>query len=133
MYLDVLSEKERKIFLDLAYQAMECDGQIAPEEVEVIKSYEKECGLPDYKRTQRTLEENLKLLRESEMTNRRIVLLELCGIWAADNVWKNEELAMMDKVAAGLGILSDKASRIRRWSKEFRELISEGFSILSED
>ena len=133
MYLEMLTETERKIFLDLAYQAMECDGEISQEEVETIASYEVECRLPGYKRTQRTEKECIKLLKKSEMSHRRIVLLELTGIWSADNVWKDAELAMMDRVAAGLGIPAAVASRIRRWSREFREIIADGFRLFSED
>lgn len=133
MYLEMLTEKERKIFLDLAYQAMECDGEIAKEEMETIKSYEVECQLQGYKRTQRTEKECIKLLKQSEMSHRRIVLLELTGIWSADNEWKDAELAMMDRLAAGLGISATVASRIRRWSREFREIIADGFKLFMED
>ena len=133
MYLEMLTETERKIFLDLAYMAMECDGEIAQEEMDTIKSYEGECQLPGYKRTQRTEKECVKLLKRSEMPHRRIVLLELTGIWSADNEWKDTELAMMDRVAAGLGISATVASRIRRWSREFRELIADGFRLFTED
>ena len=133
MFLEMLTEKERKVFMDLAYLAMECDGEVAEEELETLRSYEVECRLPGYKRTQRTLAENLKLLKQSEMSHRRIVLVELIGIWTADNTWKNEELAMMDQVVAGLGIRADNASRIKRWAREFREIIADGFRLLREE
>ena len=133
MYLELLTENERKVFLDLAYQAMECDGEITQEELETIASYEVECRLNGYKRSKRTLDENLKLLKKSEMSHRKIVLVELIGIWSADNVWKNEELAMMDRVVASLGIPVDQASRIKRWAREFREVIADGFRLLQED
>ena len=133
MYLEMLTETERKIFLDLAYMAMECDGEIAQGEMDTIKSYEGECQLPGYKRTQRTEKECIKLLKKSEMSHRRIVLLELTGIWSADNEWKDTELAMMDRVAAGLGISATVASRIRRWSREFRGVIADGLRLFMED
>lgn len=133
MYLEMLTETERKIFLDLAYMAMECDGEIAQGEMDTIKSYEGECQLPGYKRTQRTEKECIKLLKKSEMSHRRIVLLELTGIWSADNEWKDAELAMMDRVAAGLGISATVASRIRRWSREFRGVIADGLRLFMED
>ena len=133
MYLEMLTEKERKLFLDLAYQAMECDGEISNEEQEMITSYEVECQLQGYKRTQRTEKECVKMLKQSEMPHRRIVLIELTGIWSADNEWKDAELAMMDRVAAGLGISATIASRIRRWSREFRAIIADGFKLLMED
>lgn len=133
MYLEMLTEKERKIFMDLAYFAMECDGEVAQEELDMIKSYENECQLPGYKRTQRTFDECIKLLKQSEPTHRRIVLIELTGIWAADNVWKTQELNMMDRVSTALGITQDTASRIKRWSREFREVIADGFMLMNEE
>lgn len=133
MYLEMLSEKERKIFMDLAYMAMECDGEVAQEELEMIRSYEAECRLPGFKRTQRTFDECIKLLKQSEMQHRRIVLLELIGIWEADNVWKTPELNMMDRVSASLGISQDLANRMKRWSREFREIIADGFMLMNEE
>lgn len=134
MYLEILTESERKIFLDLAHMAMECDGDIAEEELETLRSYEVECRLPNYVRTKRAEAECLNLLKKSEMSHRRIVLVELMGIWSADGVWADAELAMMDRVVAGLGISTALALRIKRWSREFREIIADGFRLMmSED
>ena len=133
MYLEALSEKERKIFLDLAYFAMECDGEIAKEELETIETYKVECKLPEFTRTQRTMDECIKLLKTSEVMNRRIVFAELCGMWAADNKWTNEELKMMDRVSTGLGIRPELASRIKRWSREFREIVADGFRLIQQE
>lgn len=133
MYLELLTPDERRTFLDLAYQAVEVDGEVAPQEQEMIDSYRNECMLPDYVRSDRTIEQNLEALKQSERSHRKIVLLELIGLWSADNVWKDEELAMMDKVAKELAIPDSRVNRIRRWSREFRQTIADGYHLLMED
>jgi len=133
MYLELLTEAERIAFLDVAYQAMECDGEIAKEEQEMLDSYKNECMLPGYVRSSNTLDQNLELLKDSERSHRKIVLLELIGIWSADNEWKDAELQMMDKVARALAIPDSRVNRLRRWSREFRETINDGFRLLMED
>ena len=133
MYLELLTEAERRVFLDIAHQAVECDGNIAQEEMEMLDSYRNECMLTDYVRSANTLDQNLEILKSSERSHRKIVLLELIGIWSADREWKDAELQMMDKVAKELAIPDSRVNRLRRWSCEFRETISDGFHLIMED
>lgn len=133
MYLELLTTDERRVFLDLAHQAMECDGQVAKEEQEMLDSYKNECMIPDYVRSTNTVEQNLELLKGSERSHRKIVLLELIGIWSADNEWQDAELAMMDLVARELAIPDSRVNRLRRWAREFRQTLADGFHLLMED
>lgn len=131
MYLELIPNEARSVFLDLAYQAMECDGDIAREEKEVIKSYVNECCLHAYKRSKRTIQQNCEALLSFPMKVRKVVLLELCGVWAADDKWRASEIDMFTAVAARLGIAEMDANRIRRWSSGFRDVIREGYMHIS--
>lgn len=133
MFLEMLNEDERKTFMELCYLAMECDGDIAREEEEVIQSYAHECALEHYVRQGKTLAACLADLKNSSRPHRKIVLLELIGIWAADNEWKDCEIKMMEDVAAGLSIPPSRMNRLKRWSRELRTLIADGYTLLTED
>ena len=133
MFLEMLNENEQKTFMELAYLAVTIDGAISQEEEDVLKSYAYECKLQDYKYQGKTLEACLEELRESSRAHRKIILLELIGVWAADNEWKDAELEMMDKVAKGLAIPDSRKNRLKRWSQELRSLIADGYGLITED
>lgn len=133
MYLDMLTEEERVAFLDLAWAAVECDGEIAQEELAVMSSYANECHLAVYERKKAPLAELTARLANAERAHKKIVLLELMGIWGADGEWRDAELKMMDEVATGLGIPDSRVNRIRRWSREFRQMIIDGYKLVMED
>ena len=133
MYLDVLTEDERKLFLELAWHAVECDGEVADEEKQVMESYQNECQMPGFVRSGITAEAALKELAVSERSHKKIVLLELMGIWGADGEWREEELAMMDKTASALGIPDSRVNRLRRWAREFRQMLVDGYQLVMED
>lgn len=133
MFLEMLDKNERKAFMELCYLAMECDGNIVSEEEEVIRSYAHECNLDNYVRQGKTLTTCLAELKNSSRSHRKIVLLELIGVWAADNEWKDCEIKMMEDVAAGLSIPPSRMNRLKRWSRELRTLIADGYTLLTED
>ena len=133
MFLEMLDENERKVFMELGYLAMECDGEVAAEEEETLATYAYECKLADYKRQGKSLNSCLEELKNSSRAHRKIILLELSGIWAADKEWKDEENQMMEEVAKGLAIPPSRMNRLKRWSRELRTLISDGYAMITED
>lgn len=133
MFLEQLNENERKIFMELGFLAVECDGEVAGEEEEMLATYAHECKLPEYKRQGKTLDECLNALKDSSREHRKIILLELIGIWAADNEWKDQEVEMMEAVARGLAIPPSRMNRLKRWSRELSSLIADGYRLITED
>ena len=132
MYLDILTDEEKRLFLDLAWMAVECDGEVADKEREVVASYQGECQLNDYVRSGKTQEEILGVLAMSERSHKKIILLELMGIWGADGEWRDPEITMMDRVANALGIPDSRVNRLRRWSREFRQILVDGYQLVME-
>lgn len=133
MFLEILDEKERAVFMELCYLAMECDGGIAKEEEETIATYAYECKLENYQRQGKSLADCLAELKDSSRPHRKIILLELIGVWAADNEWKDNEIQMMEEVAKGLAIPPSRMNRLKRWSRELRTMISDGYQLITED
>ena len=130
MFLSDLTEKEKEVFLGLAYLAMESSGRIEESEKRVFEAYKYECKQPNYKYEGTPLDILLENLRHSPLSSKKIILMELCGIWAADGVWDEGEYAMLYKVAHVFGIPETEANRIKRCSKEIGDLIQEGISLI---
>ena len=133
MFLEMLNENERKNFMELGYLAMECDGEVTKEEEDILASYAYECKLADYHRQGKALKSCLDELKNSSRGHRKIILLELMGIWAADDEWKDSENLMMEEVAKGLAIPPSRMNRLKRWSRELRSMIADGYTLITED
>ena len=131
MFLSDLTPDECNCFLGLAYLAMGSDGNIGVSEREVFESYKYECQQPDYLYNNETLESLTENLKDSSAQSKKIILMELMGIWAADNKWDDAEIEMMYCIAKHLNIPETMANRLRRWAKEMRELIAEGCELIA--
>jgi len=130
MFLSELNEHERTHFLDLAGVAMKSDGHIEPDELEVFKTYAHECMIDGYEPKDRTVADITASLADSTAQVKRIILMELMGIWAADNSWNDAEVAMMHDVGKNFGIPETMVNRLRRWTRELRALIAEGCELI---
>lgn len=130
MFLADLNEHERKHFLDLAYLAMESSGQIKDEEKEVFASYAFECMMEDYEPEASSVDAVTSALAESTPQAKKIILIELMGIWAVDNSWDDGEIDMMNRVGDNFGIPEAMVNRLRRWTRELRTLIAEGCELI---
>lgn len=132
MFLEMLEEKERLVFLDLAHLAMSCDGEISKEELDVLSTYSYECKVEDFKHSNKSLDQCLYDLSGSLRTHKKIILLELMGIWAADDEWRDEEIHMMDHIATKLDIPQSRVNRLKRWSNELRTMIADGYALIND-
>ena len=130
MFLSDLNEHERKQFLDLAWLAVHSSGTIEESELEVYQSYAFECMMEGYSAEERTVEEITSELEGSTEQAKRIILIELMGVWAADNSWHDGEIDMMYKVGSLLSVSEALVNRLRRWTKELRGLVAEGCELI---
>ena len=130
MFLSDLTLSERKNFLDLAYLAMASDGSIDESEERVYGTYKYECELPEHKPSNKPIDELLSELKDSSPYSKRIILMELCGIWSADNAWDELEYKMLYKIAKSFGLTESEADRLKRWSREMKDLIHEGIRLI---
>lgn len=131
MFLSDLAPDECNSFLGLAHLAMGIDGNIDDSEREVFESYKYECQQSNYSYNNETLEALVDKLKDSSSQSKKIILMELMGIWAADKKWDDGELEMMYCIAKHFDIPETMANRLRRWAKEMRELIAEGCELIA--
>jgi uncharacterized tellurite resistance protein B-like protein len=133
MFLSELLDKEKKVFLGLAFLAMKSDGNISPDEMRVFNTYKHECQLPEYQYKDENLDELLKDLKHSTKKSKRIVLMELMGIWIADNIWEDEEIEMMYHIGESLGLSESETTRLKRWAREMRDIVFDGYELLMRE
>lgn len=101
MYLATLSEKQKKLFLDLSIFSMQSDGVIEPREQELVYQYCGEMEIERRKEAQsKSIEEVLKELKsistESELKK---ITIELVALMYADEDFADEEKELLTKLA----------------------------------
>ena len=105
MYLSILKENEKKMFLDLAYALSSADGNIADEEKNMIDHYCEEIGIE--KSTPAILDKS-KIINEldvvTELQSKKIIIFELIGLAIADNSYDEAEKQFISEVVSQFGL-----------------------------
>lgn len=130
MFLHGLNTEESKIFLNLAHIAMKIDGDIADQELEVLDSYAHECVLPNFEPYEENIDTLLDQIANINIVKRRVILVELIGIWNADGKWHEKEIDMMYYVGKKLSISKAEVDKIKDWSLHMNDLIVKGYKIM---
>lgn len=92
MYLSILKENEKKMFLDLAYALSSADGNMADEEKTMIHHYCDEMGIVKQTPSAVVKTEVVKeLVETSELQSKKIIVFELIGLAMADNSYNETE------------------------------------------
>lgn len=97
MFLNLLSDEEKQIFLKLAVSVIQSDGKLEESEKSLVAEYSREMGIENY-----TLEENVdaiplveKIAKNSSNSVKRIFLLELLACANADGDFSKEEKSLI--------------------------------------
>lgn len=99
MFLKELSEKERKIFLQLALIMAKTDGIVVEVEHELMDAYSKECGMPYDKSNDADPYDLLDELRGSTDRVKRIFIFELARMILADSNYQFTERKFLNIIA----------------------------------
>lgn len=133
MYLDLLNKDEQKNFLELATYSMGLNGEHKKEEEEILRGYKYECQLIDYTaHKQNEIGKIINSLRASTKKVKKIVLIELLGIFQADGEICNEESQFLDKLSNEFNIKEHELNRIKRWVDAMNDIVQEGYELISK-
>lgn len=100
MYLNLLNKDEQQNFLELARYSMGVNGEHKKEEEEVLLGYKFECQLVEYKANRQDEIENIiTILGASTKKVRKIILIEILGIFQADGEICNKETEFLNKLS----------------------------------
>lgn len=131
MFLNMLNEKEQINFLELAHKAMEVDGVIKEEEVNVFEMLKREIAMPNYEVKHLPEEQLIKEFDYSTKKVKKAVIVELAGILDADEVVEKKEEDWLLKIGEDWGFRQNEIRRLLRWVQDFNDLLAEGYEYIT--
>lgn len=133
MYLNLLNKDEQQNFLELARYSMGVNGEHKKEEEEVLLGYKFECQLVEYKANrQDEIEKIITILGASTKKVRKIILIEILGIFQADGEICNKETEFLNKLSQEFNIEEYEVKRIKRWVEAMNDIVQEGYELISK-
>ena len=133
MYLNLLNKDEQQNFLELARYSMGVNGVHKKEEEEVFLGNKFECQLVEYKANrQDEIEKIITILGASTKKVRKIILIEILGIFQADGEICNKETEFLNKLSQEFNIEEYEVKRIKRWVEAMNDIVQEGYELISK-
>lgn len=124
MFLGQLSEKEKNAFISLSVHASNSNGVFVEEEKLMIQEYCKEMGIPFFD-TENTIpmDEVVAVFKESELSIKKIVLLETLGLLYSDGVFDYSEKRFINEYAKEIGLTDADVEKQTVAIKEYLEAL----------
>lgn len=132
MFLGQLLEVSKKNFLILAKHSMGLNGEFKDEELEIYRSFQHECDLPDYdpEVNEKGLAGAITSLSGRDMTIRKVVMIELLGIMMADGIICDSEQEFISQLSASFDLEGYQVKRMERWVSGMNDIVEEGYRIV---
>lgn len=134
MYLNVFSEQQRKVFLNLAYTLICSDNIVTDDEKSKIESYSQELGyaVDIQKLSVVNIDNAIEEMGPLSDVTKRKLYFELMGLAQADFDYDVEEQQFMNKVQAKLRLEDKVTGRIKKTVVKLLEAQIEMKSIFRE-
>ncbi|MGF0064152.1 hypothetical protein ACQRCQ_02625 [Lachnospiraceae bacterium SGI.085] len=124
MFLGQLSDKEKNAFISLSVHASNSNGVFAEEEKVMIQEYCKEMGIPFFDADNAiSMDEVVAVFKESELTIKKIVLLEILGLVYSDGVFDDTEKGFINEYAKKIGLTDEDVAKQTVAIKEYLEAL----------
>jgi len=106
MFLNVLSEENKKIFIDLAIVVACADDSFDPEEKDLIEAYKQEMGIEYYHPEVRTEINSIisNIVLSCTEKEKRIVVFEIIGLAKSDKIYDSREKELVNRIATAIGV-----------------------------
>ena len=132
MFLNLLTEKEKKGFLNLLYITANIDGDYTETEKEKIKAYavEMAINLGDIKSNETNLGKVLLNFYNSNDTTKKIVILELIALALVDG-YKDEEKKIIEEILTKFNLQDNEyGEKALKWLEKILPMYKEGYEIV---
>lgn len=124
MFLGKLSEKEKHAFISLSVHAANANGVFADEEKMMIQEYCKEMGIPFFDAENTApMDEVVAVFKESDISIKKIVLLETLGLLYSDGVFDDSEKGFINEYAKKIGLTDEDVEKQKEAIKEYLEAL----------
>ncbi|MGN0163656.1 MAG: hypothetical protein ACI4EA_08795 [Candidatus Ornithomonoglobus sp.] len=127
MFLSLLSENNKRNFIDLCGYASAADGIFSDVEKETIAAYCREMNInemiPDTTKDINTILDDL--YENSNKKEKRIILFELLGLFFSDDVFTDEEQELAKKIADKFEINKEEMQKLSSLLTIYKTLYNE--------
>ena len=124
MFLNRLNDRDKEMFLDLAIYASRANGVVEDAEKNMLAQYCKEMDLVPKDETKlSTMEEITAWFSEAEDPIKRIVVIELLGLYYADGDFDNTEKKFALVFAKSIGIDQETYEQLNRDIDEYLTIV----------
>jgi uncharacterized tellurite resistance protein B-like protein len=114
MFLNHLSLNEKKAFLSLAKEFILVDGELSPEEEDLVKIMKAEMGIEEgFPEGEKSRQELFKMFVNKR--SRIAALIEMQGLGYANMEYHIQEKAFVKEMAETFGISEEELDRIDEW------------------
>ena len=126
MFLNKLSVPEKEVFISLAMKAAEANGIVVEEEYSMIEEYCKEMGIAFFDaRNIKEIDEIISFYKNSDLTVKRIILLETIGLMYADGEYDEAEKGFVNTIANGIGLTTEDIEKYDGFISKYIDLTNE--------
>lgn len=130
MFLNQLSKKEKKAFLQLAYYVALSDGDFSQKQKDIIKIYTQEMGIKDKGFDEKKFNLEKVLSKFKSKKSQRIALIEILALIYSDFFLHKEEEKVITTILK-LFTIEEKIFLIySEWTKSILALSNEGELLL---
>jgi len=131
MFLSMLNDKEKELFLNLVVNAAEADGVVSNLEKTQIQAYcnEMNVKLKDRKKYTLSTDEILQEFSKSDEIIKRAVFAEIIALLLVDGMTKEEEI-LLDKIKENFGFDDKYKNEIISWYNKLLPLYKKGFELI---
>lgn len=130
MFLNRLSEEEKKAFLELAHHVARVDDNFHDQEQIIIDKYCMEMQMDDieYDESSFDIENTLSIIKEE--SNKKIVLLEVMALVYSDNILHPAEEKVLNKIVTLFKLNPNLAIVYKEWAKSILSLFTQGEALI---
>ncbi|MEH7072810.1 hypothetical protein [Neobacillus drentensis] len=120
MFLKELQQEEKIAFLELAALIANIDGKVSIYENSLLKKYQKEMELEDYKLQGLAIDEILAVFKNER--SKYIVLAEIFQLIYSDGVFHDQEGESVRLIKTHFGFNSSEFGSFKDWVEKIKEL-----------
>lgn len=120
MFLSRLSKKEKEAFISLSVHASNSNDVFADEEKLMIQGYYKEMDIPSWNIEDTiSMDEIVDVFKQSELSVKKIVLLETLGLLYSDGEVDDSEKKFINEYARKIGLTDEDVEKQTIAIKEY--------------
>jgi hypothetical protein len=130
MFLNMLSDDEKRAFALLAEKMIEADGIVVGSEAAALAALEGEMGVSRDDAARRPVEELASVFQNRR--SKTVVLLELMGLGFSDTHFSVNEQSIVSQAATAMGFSPAELEELEAWVRKYVAVVREAMALIRE-